>query len=222
MYLKRNIILYTCRIYLYLKSIGLLFWVPILIFNLLVPFLNYLMYSKYAVSEELYIAILKNCLWYYPFFSNWWSLFLMKEYLETDGNELLFVYSNKIKLVDVTSVFLLSIFNILLWFIPYTMLFPMMKYELLRVLTMCFLYFSFSYFLTFLSKSILIPLMILLLYNLGAVLYAGTKANIPIFYISYEKFTWILYLNKYLHFFISSVIFCSVGTILNKKMSYYN
>lgn len=222
MHYKRTITLYIQRICLHLKSIGVLFWVPIFIFNLLVPLLNYLTYSKYAVGEELYTEILKNCLWYYPFFSNWWPLFLMKEYLETDGNELLFVYSGKNKLIDLASVFLLNIINILIWFIPHTVLFPMMKYELLRVLTICFLYFSFSYFLTFLSRSILIPLMILLLYNLGAILYAGTTATLPIFYINYETFTPILYLKQYFPFLIAAFSFLGMGIILNKKISHFN
>ncbi len=222
MHYKRIITLYIQRMCLHLKSIGALFWVPIFILNLLVPLLNYLTYSKHAVGEELYTEILKNCLWYYPFFSNWWPLFLMKEYLETDGNELLFVYSGKNKLIDLSSVFLLSIINVLLWFIPYTVLFPMMKYELLRVLTICFLYFSFSYFLTFLSRSILIPLMILLLYNLGAILYAGTTVTIPVFYINYETFTPILYLEQYFPFLLAAFYFLAMGIILNKKISHFN
>lgn len=213
---KEHITLYFYRMIYHLKSIGLLFFVPLVIIDILIPTLNIMEYSKYGIGEELYIHILQYSQWFFPFFSAWWVLFVLREYIESDGNELLYVHADRCKLKDILCLFVLYIFNIAILFSIYATLFPNMKYEFLKILSVCIFYLGITYFFTYLTKSITITLLILIFFTLANITFGSNIMIFP-FYYTLERVTVALYINSCLPLMLIGLALLFVGTVLNKR-----
>lgn len=200
----------------HLKSIGLLFFVPLVIIDILIPTLNIMEYSKYGIGEELYIHILQYSQWFFPFFSAWWVLFVLREYIESDGNELLYVHADRCKLKDILCLFILYIFNITILYSMYNVLFSDMKYEFLKILSVCIFYLGITYFFTYLTKSITITLLILIFFTLANITFGSNIMIFP-FYYTLERVTVALYINSCLPLMLIGLALLFVGTVLNKR-----
>ena len=217
MHIKEDITLYLKRTVLHFKSIGILFYIPLLIVNVLIPVIAYLRYQKSGISELLYTDILQYTQWLVPFFSIWWILFVLREYIEADGNELLYVHSDRCKLKDILYIFVIYILDVGLTFTIYTLLFTSMKYEYLKIITVCIFYLGATYFFTYLTNSITITLLISLFYTLVNLVF-GTIGNtcFPM-YLSLKKISLERFLSLYLPLAVSGVFLIFIGTLLNKK-----
>ena len=213
---EKHIALSFNRLIYHLKSIGLLFFIPLVIIDILIPILNIMEYSKYGIGEELYIHILQYSQWFFPFFSVWWVLFVLREYIESDGNELLYVHADRCKLKDILCLFILYIFNITILFSIYTVLFPNMIYEFFKILSVCIFYLGITYFFTYLSKSITITLLILILLTLANITFGNNKMVFP-FYYTLDSITISLFINSYLPLILIGFLLLFAGTILNKR-----
>lgn len=216
MRVKKHMKLYTIRVYYHLKSIGLLFFVPLIFIDILIPLLNVLEYSKYGVGEELYINILQYSQWFMPLFSVWWIIFVLREYLESDGNELLYVHSNRCKLNDVLCIFFVYILNIAIIFTIYTALFPNMKYEFIKILSISILYLGIVYSFAYFTKSITITLMAILLYTLASIIFSANILVFPL-YFTLKRITPSLYFDSYFPLAITGILLLVIGVVLNKK-----
>ncbi len=213
---EKHIALSFNRLIYHLKSIGLLFFIPLVIIDILIPILNIMEYSKYGIGEELYIHILQYSQWFFPFFSVWWVLFVLREYIESDGNELLYVHADRCKLKDILCLFILYIINITILYFIYDALFPDMKYEFLKILSVCIFYLGITYFFTYLTKSITITLLILILFTLANITYGSNIMIFPLYY-TLDKITVSLYINSYLPLMLTGLILLFVGVVLNKR-----
>lgn len=214
---KKYLINMFIRAFLHLKNLRALFFVPLLILNVLIPMLNYMVYKQYGVGERLYLNILEYSLWFMPMASVWWALFALRDYLESEGNELLYVNPNANKFPDIFFLFFLSVLNIAIIFSVYTDFLPHMKYEFFRILTVCIFYFGIVYFLSFLSKSTTITLAAVVLYMLANFYYRGRNIKNFLLYFSTERITEKIFTSDYMPLLLLGILFTFVGVLLNVK-----
>ncbi len=220
MRLKRYLARSLTRVGYHLRSLGFLAAIPLLVLDLLIPCLNIMDYIVYGAGDELRWNILQYSQWLMPFFSVWWALFVLREYIEGDGNELLYVYGGRCRLPDALWLFALPLLNILLLFLCYTLVLPSMKYEFLRLLTICVFYFGVMYFLSYAAKSITITLMALLLYTIANAALVGNAA-FP-FYVSFDDLSAGLYYRQYLPLLLSGLALLTAGVFFNKRYCRFN
>lgn len=164
---EKNINRLVRRMMLHFKSMGLLFWVPVAFSYALIPVIALLTYRKYGLGEETAGHIQQFSLLLMPLFSCWWPIFLLRNYVEADGNELLFVCRPRIKAADVILPFLVYWCGCLLQYLLYTIWMPRLAGELVRLATISLFYLGLSFCLIFLSRSVTITLMTVLIYGVA-------------------------------------------------------
>jgi hypothetical protein len=149
-------------------------------------------------------------------------MFALRDYIEGDGNELLFSNPNRNKIIDMLCLFLFSILNILIIFLFYYLLMPDTKYEVVRIISICVFYFAIVYCISFLTKSTTIVLMLVIaLTTVNVYLGGRVKTNIFINY-SIEHLTLKSFINIYLPIVIIGFVLLVIGIILNKKLLRFN
>ncbi len=201
------------RLFYHFKCLGFSFFVPLIIVNIVIPTLNILVFLKSGITEELYTNILQYTQWLLPFFSVWWVLFVLREYIEPQGNELLYVCKNKCKLTDSIYIFITYIMNIFLLYFAYFLLFSNMRYEFIKILSVCIFYFGLTYFFCFLTKSITLTLMLTILYTLCSIIFSS-RLTFPLYY-SLEIITLPIFIANYLPLCLIGILLLSLGAVLN-------
>ncbi len=214
---KKYLVGVLTRTYLHLKNLKFLFFVPLLIMNALIPMLNYAVYKQYGVGDRLYTNILEYSQWLMPFASVWWSLFALRDYLEGDGNELLYVNRHSNKFVDIFILFFISILDIAIVFSVYAIQIPQMKFEYIRILSICFLYFGIVYFVSFLTKSTTLSTLTVVLYMIVNIYYGRGDKRIPFIYVSTDRLSKQFFVSDYLPLLWTGLILTALGILINKK-----
>lgn len=205
------------RSFLHLKSIGVLAFIPLIVINVILPLLTYLVYRQYGKSSRLEISIQEYSQWLLPLACVWWPMFVMKEYIEGDGKELLYINKPCNKLLDLFLLFAVSTLNVSLIFLGYTFLIPYMKYEYLRIVVICFLYFSMVYAIGFTTNSSALTVLSVVLYTLTNIYYGrGQNKNIFI-YLSTQRLTVKSFISNYVPLLVIGIVLIIFGIILNKK-----
>lgn len=211
------------RTHLYFKSLGVLFFVPLAAVHILIPFVAIITYKKYGAGDEFVSNITQYSQLLIPICSSLWEIFILHEYVEGYGNELLYVCKIRSKLRDVVLPFLLFLITVVLQYAVYCALVPAMGFELLRLILVSVFYFGLAYFLMFLSKSTSMTIMCLIVYtafnflalfNLGVVVF-------PIYFdlhcLSYNSLCFSV-----LPLFACGIGFIALGVHFNKKKLKYN
>lgn len=155
------------RTRLYLKNMGALGWVPPVVINGLIPAVLVTGSLHYGPgSEELDVLAMQTVQTLMPLFSIWWSLFLLRDYVEADGRELLHIAVRKRALREAVKPFLLAMADILLVLGLGSFLAPVLIFEVVRILPACIFLFGLSYCLVYLLRSISMALFGVILYTL--------------------------------------------------------
>lgn len=174
---KKYLTLLIRRTILHLKGMGLLFWIPVAMVYGLIPLIAVLTCRKYGISGEFVTNVIQFSLLLIPLFSCWWAIFLLREYLEGDGNEILYVCRAKGKGADVLFTFIVYFVGVLIQYSVYIALMPRMALEVVRLLCISLFYLGLSYFLMFLTRSTAVTVMAVLVYTVGNYLSAGLTAE---------------------------------------------
>ena len=95
---KKHLILSIQRSILNLKNLRFLFFIPILLMDVILPILLINSYKTNGVSEEFLVDIQQYCFMILPISSICWSIFSMKDYVGEIGSEILYISYNKIKI----------------------------------------------------------------------------------------------------------------------------
>ena len=216
---ERNLTRFAAVTYRHLRSLGGLFWIPPAVINGVMPLLSLAVLRRYAEAEVRYAAILQYTLWLFPFFSVWWSLFIMREYVESEGNEVLYLAGGRSKLTLLLPPFLLCLADEALVLAVIAQGVPGLMTEFWRVGTVCFGYFGVMYFLLFLSGTVLCPLMVLLLYTLISAV--ETDSVFPAFYVTCTPLTAEVYRERCLLFLSVGIACFLLGIWQNRRYTGY-
>ncbi len=204
----------------FLKSMGSLRFVPPVIFDILLLVLPLKTYFNYGSGEKLEQHLLLLTQFFMPLFSVWWVVFTLREYLESDGNELFFTGGKKVILKELLMVFLLAMGNILLLFVIYFFLQPNFSIECARIISVCVFYFGLTYGIAFFVKSVSVILLSLLLYTLLNFTIPIQELVFP-FYMSRQLLTIEDFIIVCLPLLLIGILLSVIGFCANKKLTSY-
>lgn len=217
---KKRIGLIFRRAGYHLRSIGFHSILPVLILDLLVPYMNYVEYRQSGPGDALYWSVLQYTQWLMPLFSVWWVIFTLREYVEAEGHELLYVCKNKCKIWDALILFGMMLLNEVLVFGVYGLFWmPAVFKEALRIICISVFYFGAAYFLTFLTRSLTAPLMALLLYTIANTIWMNQKFPL---YCTLQFLDGKQLSHTYLPLAGIGFILTGIGVLLSKRMSRYD
>lgn len=209
------------KLYYHLKSMGALRFVPLVVFDVLLLVLPAAYYFNNGAGDGLQFHLMRLTQFFMPLFSVWWVVFTMREYLESDGNELLYAGGNQTILKDLIVLFLLAMGNIAALFLFYSILIPEFTVESLRIVSACVFYFGLAYGLAFFVKSVLIVLLILMLYTLLNFTVALESLVFP-FFMSRQLLTAGELLSACLPLLLAGLLMAGIGFHANRRFHHYN
>jgi len=157
------------RFYLELKNLKTYYFAPVFIVCGLVPLIVFSeILVNAGVDDRALIKLYAVCQMYIPWSAVWWPAFVMKEYLNSPGKELLFIYRFG---YDNLFCRMLSIWgwycaHIMLLFIMMTFLFHQVISFFLFLAAQSLLMIAAAYLLAMLSRNTFIPLIITFAYCL--------------------------------------------------------
>lgn len=208
----------NCKLLKYLlKNIGTLRFIPFIIINILVPLLILINLLNPKNLEANMLIITQ---YFLPFFSVWLSLFTMKEFIEADGKEIYYMAGRINILKEIIKFFIISLLNILIILAVSFIFVPVLVIETIRIVCSCIFYFSLAYFVSMLSKSTSISLLILILYTLVNVILKSHIIRFPL-YCSTNIISYNDILKVFLPLFIVSVILIALGKIFEKRINIF-
>ncbi len=184
MFIKRNMSLICQRLYFHLKNLHWNFFIPIAVADIFLPFICLISYMSEKTRPLFAMTVMRFSLIIIPICSIWWVIFINRDYIEGQGNELLFVCKNKIKTMDTFIAFILFFFVSIIQFAFYIQADSSLKYEPVKLFCVCLFFYCFVQFLTYLTKSIPITLLMVLVYTIAnpMIAYSIDGAVFPIFY----------------------------------------
>lgn len=169
------------RTYLLLKSTGFLFFVPIIIVDIIIPALNAFSYSAHGVGDELYNRILEITQIFIPFLSVWWVIFILREFVDADGCELLYTSKKTPAKSSIFMAFGIYCLNIMVLYIPYCLMFKNFALELIKILMICIFFFGAALFFSKITGSTSITIFLLVMYMLINLIDFWHEGKFPIY-----------------------------------------
>lgn len=80
-------------LFVLLKKSKLFFFVPLFILGVVLPFMCVFFYNHYNKDMQLFMQnIIIQLHLFIPLLSSWWTILILKDFYESDGNELLYLY----------------------------------------------------------------------------------------------------------------------------------
>jgi hypothetical protein len=201
------------RLYLELKNLRFYYFVPLVVLFVLVPLTVIASVKQYGPSFPSFTVI---CQLYIPCFSPWWPLFVLKDYLNSPGKELLFVYKQRRdSLLGKTVVlWVLYVLHILVVFFAATFLYDFVWFLFVAVVIQSMFLTALAYFLAILLQNTFVPLITTFTYSLIFML-AGGYSPLNIFTQGLNDAS---SLDKSVFVFIAAVIFFYVGYQMEKRL----
>lgn len=224
MLIKRNITLAFQRLYFHLKNLHWNLLVPLLIADVFLPFICLITYMSERARTDFSQTVMSFSLIIIPFCSVWWAIFINRDYIEGQGNELLFVCKNKIKTLDTFIPFLLFFSVSIIQFAFYAKVDEALKYEPIKLLCICFFCYCLVQFMVFFTKSISITLLIILCYIIAnpiVSVIANGALFFPFYYVG-QPMTKALFISLYSPLAAVGCVLLFVSIILNKKQLKFN
>ena len=160
--------------YYNLKSLKLLYFVPIAVLFLLLPFFSVGHYLSSGLSRKAFELTFMEMQRYIPFMATWWVVFGLREYAEGDGRELLRVYKNSL-LGDFFLIFFWYILHAVVLISVYAIFFENFWMDFLLFFIQSFVFAGSTFFLMLLCRTIAIPFLINVFYEIFCI-YSNVEA----------------------------------------------
>lgn len=208
------------RLFLYFKNMKWMVFIPLIMADVLIPLLAY--FSYISEDVDFFSVVMLSSYLLIPLSSSLWSLFILKEYVEGKGNELLYVGKNKVKLLDCLIPFLLFFVTIIIQFAFYINVDDAFKFAIIKMFFVSLLYFSLTYFFAFLTKSVPATLMVLIVYDVVNCILGIRIKNVFLLYCNLEPFSQTGLYSNLLPMFLLSLAFIFAGVFLNKRISKFS
>ena len=105
-------------IYFSFKNLKIYYFIPLFILYVFLPILSVGIVYMSGSIENSYFLIFREVEKYIPILSLWWITFIFKEYIEGDGNEILYCIdeSGKVKVFQILLIFIWYIIHISMLF----------------------------------------------------------------------------------------------------------
>lgn len=153
-------------LYLTLKGMGVIFFVPYLFIFLVLPATTYMENLSGNGFDNLYYYSFVLTQILCPFFSLWWSLLGFREFIDGSGKEILLVYKKSI-LTELFLTYLLYFLHIIVVFAVYVFVFNFNYFPYIIIYAAeSFAFFAIPLSLSFWLKNMSIPFIIALIYEI--------------------------------------------------------
>lgn len=199
--------------YYQMKGIGYFVLIPMTVLYLLIPLSNYAVYHFWGDLDMLYSNIIMVCQYMCPIFSVWYVFFILYHYVEVPGNEIFYV-EGKNKISELIFPYTLYLILMLPLFVIYTRLFSDLWWLYFKLCIVNLLYVAITYSITFLTKKILLSVIVILLYTM-LVIAENTFGWEMISYYNAFLYTGLALCKELLPLFIASLLLFAVGSIGN-------
>lgn len=209
MKLKNNFIL----IFFNLKNLKNLFFVPLLVLFAFIPILNISSIVICNSVKDAYPLVIKSAQMLISVFSIIWNSFILKEYVEGDGSEILYIYQTKIFILFNTVInYFIFVFFVSLLFFVYSFFWQNILVEFIKICVICLFYNSILFCLIHSLKSTSIPIMLIILYSFAMnILDEKTIKLISVFSINEINVKNLS--NKYFFLFFLSLVLLMIGKL---------
>lgn len=153
-------------LYLTLKGMGIIFFVPYIFIFLILPAATYMENLSGNDFDNLYyysfVLIQILC----PFFSIWWSLLGFREFIDGSGKEILLVYKKSI-ILELFLTYLFYFLHMTAVFAVYVLVFNFNYFPYLIICTAeSFAFFAVPLSLAFWLRNMSIPFIIAIIYEI--------------------------------------------------------
>ena len=153
------------RLYLELKNQRFYYFVPPVVLFILVPLTVLATIKSGGGSNFPECGTISQL--FIPSFAAWWPFFILKEYLNSPGKELLFVHklskdSLFLKMFILWAFYLL---HVVMVFIYFTSIFDFVWFLFIAIITQSMFMIALGYFLSLLFQNIFIPLIVNFAYS---------------------------------------------------------
>ncbi len=166
------------RIFMDLRRISFYSLVPLIFLNIISPII-YSLIAKDADDADVVLFLIGSV---YPFFSVWWLIFLSRELVEADGNELFYVPRTRSMILEQIILFSFYQINVFVLFLLMSVKFPGILLNYPNLLCSCVMFFGAAYFLLYITGSIVPAIMVSMIYSLFYFLNcAFSTGNLDIF-----------------------------------------
>ncbi len=164
MYNKKHLGIFRLT-YLNFKKLSLIYFVPVIILFLYIPLMAFANISMYGFNHTAFYQIFMLLQTSIPFTSCLWVLFVLADYTESNIRELYYTYKKSV-LIDFVIIFLWYVMHVVYLFIGMSVFTWNYMPELPVILMQCTVFASAAYFLLFLTKTMFIPFILILLYQI--------------------------------------------------------
>lgn len=195
-----------------IKSLHKVALIPLAVAYILIPAVNIIAWKNYGIDYSLYINIIQFTQLFLPFFSLWWAFFVLREYVEGEGCELLYVYDKSGQTFIAFLLWLEYIICLIPLYTVYFLCFRMMAAEYVRIVCESLLMFGMLYFIFNLFRSAaitLIPVFVYLIINVTA------KTESVFLFYSLNEITGFQSLEKYFIQALIGVFMIGLGALSN-------
>lgn len=200
------------------KSIKYYYFIPIVILFILIPISNYFNIQSLGV-EICYDLVMNTAQNLIPITSTWWVFLILKEYIEGEGNELLYVYKSmgKTKIIDILLIVVWFYLHVGILFLAYSFFYQNMLIEYLRILIQSFVLVGALYFLVYTIKSTSLSYMFILIYYIMSMFFSkDTIFELINIYSTNEVMTINLLFTNYSYILLIGIAFFILGMWRNR------
>ncbi len=152
-----------------LKNLKFFYFIPVIITLIYMPFISILLYQSYYDSIDIYYRIMFSQFnLFLPISSVWWTIFTLKEFNESDGNEVLYLYCKPLYILKMQLlIFSLYALHIVVFMLSFNLFFDGHYFIMVQLIVSSFALCSFAYFVSFVLKSTGIALLLSIVYSMS-------------------------------------------------------
>lgn len=208
--------------YLSFKNLKVYYFIPLILLYVFLPILSIGIVYIYESTENAYFIIFKEVEKYIPILSIWWTTFIFREYIEEDGNEVLYCINEtgKVKVSQIILIFLWYVVHVGILYLGFSIFWDNMILEFIKIVIQSLFFSSLLYLLIYTLKSTTISFMLLVIYELFMLFINSEIVNyISIFHYG-ENLTVKTIITKYVLILLVSIVFLIAGVYQNKRFYY--
>lgn len=217
MYYRKRLIFFSERIYFLLKNVGFLSFVPIVLVNIIIPFLTCVSYYTYGFSDEFYKQISELTQIFIPFSSIWCPALILKEFTDSKGNEILLIGTKKKSSFITLIMFLLFCCNVIIVYIFFYIVFSVPFIELVKILLVSIFYMGTVVLFAHITQNTSATILLLVLYTLSNFIFYKFQGVFPFYYNNIETTETFIFKNS-LPLALIGVLEFTIGTCSKIKL----
>ena len=202
-----------------IKAMGKLFWIPIIVNDILIPCVMFLLSVK-CKHDVLIDAGMLLIQMFTPFLAAFWIFIHLMKYIEEKGNENFYLV-NRNKLSEIIKLCILYIITNTIFFVWYIRMDKYFMYEWIHIMIMSFVFAMGAYVLSYAIKIISMATVPLFIYMISSV----TGLNDLLSRISFYEYRGVsaeLLISKYSYFIVAGIIMAAMGSYFNNRFCKYN